>query len=333
MIFFKNPLLLILIPVLLAAAILINKNRKTSTIRFSTSALLKDLGYSYKTVLYKNLHILRLTALTLSIIAFARPQAVIKETLIETEGIDIALAIDISTSMLAEDFSTLNGKRQNRVDAVKDVVREFVKGRYGDRIALVVFSGQSYTVSPLTIDYNWLLTNLDRVYSGMIEDGTAIGSGLAAALNRLKDTNAKSKVVILLTDGRNNMGQLSPLSAAEAAKALNIKVYTIGAGSKGPVPYPTHDMFGNTVYANVIIDIDDETLTKIAQITNAKYFRATDTETLRNIYKEIDTLEKTKIEQKGFYQYKELFHLFLIPCIIILIIEIILKNTTLQRIP
>jgi Ca-activated chloride channel family protein len=177
------------------------------------------------------------------------------------------------------------------------------------------------------------LQNLERLKTGIIEDGTAIGSGIAASLNRLRGTTAKSKVVILLTDGRNNIGEISPLTAAEAAKAIRVKVYTIGAGAKGPVPYPVKDFFGNTVYQPMQIDIDEDTLMKIAEITGAKYFRATDTESLKAIYREIDRLEKSPIEDKGYLQYNELFGLFLIPGLFILFLEIILGNTLLRKIP
>ncbi|MDD2703416.1 MAG: VWA domain-containing protein, partial [Candidatus Omnitrophica bacterium] len=195
------------------------------------------------------------------------------------------------------------------------------------------FASRAYTVCPLTLDYGWLLDNLERVKTGLVEDGTAVGSGIAASVNRLKDAGAKSKVVILLTDGRNNTGVISPLTAAEAAKALKVKVYTIGAGSKGPVPYPVRDFFGNTVYQPVEIDIDEDTLIKIADMTGAKYFRATDTESLRKIYKEINVLEKTVIEEKGYSEYNELFAVFLVPGLLVLLLDIVLANTILRKIP
>jgi Ca-activated chloride channel family protein len=266
------------------------------------------------------------------IVALARPQKRLEETTVETKGIDIALAVDLSTSMFAEDFS-YKGKRQNRLDAVKDVVRDFIRSRSGDRIAMVAFAARAYTASPLTTDYNYLLANLNRIYIGMLEDGTAIGNGLAAALNRIKDTKASSKVVILLTDGRNNMGTISPMTAAEAARALNVRVYTIGAGSKGPVPYPMKDPFGNTVYQQVEIDVDDETLTDIARLTGGQYYRATDFASLKKVYTEIDKLEKTRFEEKRFFEYKEYFHYFLIAALVLLLLETGLKNTVLRRIP
>ncbi len=329
---FQNPWILILLPVAAAVLIYSRKGERQPALRFSTGSLLSGLRSTFKLRLFKGIIILRMSALFLIIIALSRPQLMLQESRIETEGIDIVLAIDTSTSMLAEDFE-LGGKRENRLEVVKDVVDDFIKNRHSDRIGIVAFAANAYTVSPLTLDYGWLMQNLQRVKIGMIEDGTAIGSGISSALNRLKDTEAKGKVVILLTDGRNNAGNISPLTAADAARALNIKVYTIGAGSKGLVPYPAKDFFGNTVYRQVQIDIDDDTLKKIAEKTKALYYRATDTKSLRNIYDEIDKIEKTPIEEKGYTEYKELFHFFLIPALVLLIMEVILKNTVLRRIP
>lgn len=282
--------------------------------------------------MHSGLIFLRLAALILLIIALSRPQSMLQESSIETEGVDIVLAVDVSTTMLAEDLEA-GVSRKSRVNAVKDVVREFINNRHNDRIGIVAFASRAYTVSPLTLDYGWLLQNLDRVKVGLIEDGTAIGSGISTSLNRLKDTQAKSKVVILLTDGRNNAGKISPLTAAEAAEALKIKIYTIGAGTKGLAPFPAKDMFGNKVYQQVKIEIDEELLKQIAGKTHVRYFRATDTKSLRDIYMEINKLEKSHIEEKGYVEYKELFHLFLIPGLALLLLEIILNNTVLRKIP
>jgi len=300
--------------------------------KFSSGDLLGGLRTSWKIRLYKNLTVVRFFALCLVVFALARPRLPLAESKIEVDGIDIVLAIDSSTSMLAEDFK-MGNRRKSRIEVVKEVVEEFVKGRSHDRIGVVAFAARAYTISPLTLDYSWLLQNLERVRTGMIEDGTAIGSGIATALNRLRDTKAKSKVVVLLTDGRNNTGKISPRTAAEAAKALKVKVYTIGAGAQGPVPYPAKDFFGNTVYQRVQIDIDEESLREIASITDGKYFRATDTESLREIYKEIDRLEKTIIEEKGYQEYRELFPFFLIPGLFLVLMEIVLSNTILRKIP
>jgi len=267
--------------------------------------------------------------LALALVKFRLP---IEESKIQTEGIDIILALDTSTSMLAEDF-TLRGKRANRLDVIKNVVENFIQGRKNDRIGIVAFAARAYTVSPLTLDYGWLLENLKRIKIGMIEDGTAIGSGLSVALRRLENTKAKSKIVILLTDGINNAGKISPFLAAEAAKALKVKVYTIGAGTKGMAPYPMKDFFGNTVYQPVKIDIDEDSLINIASKTEGKYFRATDTKSLKEIYAEIDRMEKSPIEEKGYMEYRELFPIFLSIAMVFLLLEILLRNAILRRIP
>jgi Ca-activated chloride channel family protein len=329
---FQNPWILMLLPA--AAAVLMYSRRgdRQPALRFSTGSLLNDPVPTFRLRLFRGIIILRMLVLFLIIVALSRPQLMLQESRIETEGIDIVLAIDTSTSMLAEDFE-LGGKRKNRLEVVKNVVDDFIRNRHSDRIGVVAFAAAAYTVAPLTLDYGWLVQNLQRVKIGMIEDGTALGSGISSALNRLKDSEAKGKVVILLTDGRNNAGRISPLTAAEAARALNIRVYTIGAGTKGLAPYPAKDFFGNTVYRQVKIDIDEETLKQIAEKTKALYYRATDTKSLRKIYDEIDKIEKTPIEEKGYTEYRELFHYFLIPALVLLLLEVILKNTILRKIP
>jgi len=329
---FQNIWILLLLPIIAAVILYSKKGERHPTIRFSTGRLLAGAGSTFKLRLHKGVIMVRLVVLFLIIAALSRPQLMLQESRIETEGIDIVLALDTSTSMLAEDFK-LGGKRENRLEVVKNVVKDFIHNRHSDRIGIVAFASGAYSISPLTLDYGWLMQNLDRVKIGMIEDGTAIGSGIASALKRLKDTEARGKVVVLLTDGRNNAGKISPLTAAEAAGALNIKVYTIGAGSKGLAPYPAKDFFGNTVYKQVKIEIDEEILKKISEKTDARYFRATDTESLINIYDEIDNLEKTPVEEKGYTEYRELFHFFLIPGLVLLIMEVILNNTVLRRIP
>jgi Ca-activated chloride channel family protein len=278
------------------------------------------------------LRYLKATGLVLMVLALSRPQASIEKTRVYIEGIDIVLAVDVSSSMKAMDFR-VKGERVNRLQVVKDVVADFIKKRKNDRIGLVAFSALAYTVCPLTLDHDWLEKNLERVRTGMIEDGTAIGSAISAAVNRLRDTEAKEKVVILLTDGRNNAGRISPVAAAEAARALGIKVYTIGAGTKGLAPYPMKDTRGNTVVRPVEIRIDDELLKQIADITDGRYFRATDTRSLVKIYDEIDKLEKTRMEQTGYDLYRELFGYFLVPGLILLLLEKVLSNTVFRRIP
>ncbi|MEA3328969.1 MAG: VWA domain-containing protein [Candidatus Omnitrophota bacterium] len=329
---FQDPLFLLLIPLVLAGAYCLRKRKIKASLTFPADRLLEHVRPSLKVLLSKNIYLLRIIALCLIAVALARPQSPLEGSKIQTEGIDIVLALDVSTSMRALDF-TLNGKRVNRLDAVKDVVQSFIRGRENDRIGLIGFAAQAYTVSPLTLDYSWLLGNLERVQIGMIEDGTAIGLGLASGLNRLKDTKAKSKVIILLTDGRNNAGDISPSLASETAKSLGIKVYTIGAGTKGLAPYPVRDFFKNKVYRSIKIDIDEDVLRDIAAKTGAKYFRATDTKSLREIYSEIDKMEKTPMEEKGYLEYKELFTVFLSIALALIMLEVGLSNTILRRIP
>lgn len=328
----QSPWFLILAPLLIALVFYKRMRRKKAAIKFSSGKLLSEVETSLKVKMSGHLADLRVAVLVLIVIALARPVWPVAQAKIKTEGIDIVLAVDVSTSMRAEDFE-IGGKRMNRLDVVKDVIEDFIRQRKNDKIGMVVFASRAYTVCPLTLDKNWLLKNLDRVQIGMVGDGTAIGSGIASAINRLKGTKAKDKVIILLTDGRNNTGKIHPLTAAEMAKTLGVKIYTIGAGSRGPVPYPFRDAFGRIVYKPVKIDIDEEALEKIASMTNARYYRATDTESLREIYEQINRLETYTIEEKGYTEYRELFPLFLFPGLVILFLEIILGNTILRTIP
>jgi len=275
--------------------------------------------------------VLRFIGIILIIISLARPQAGNKITEITSEGIDIMLVLDTSGSMQAMDFE-LNGSRVNRLEVAKSVVREFINKRVNDRIGMVVFAEQAFTQCPLTLDYKILLSFLQNVKIGIAGDGTAIGSALGISIQRIKDLKGKSKVIILLTDGRNNLGNLSPQMAAEIARLYGIKVYTIGVGTKGEVPFLINTIFGKR-YIYQRVDLDEETLQDIANITGGKYFRATDSEALLQIYKQIDQMEKTKVEMKTFYEYNELFHYFLIPGIISILFEIVLGNTLLRKIP
>lgn len=334
MIRFANPWLLVLwlfIP-LVVYMVRIFDRRLISSFRFSSGELLKNLKPSFRTRLKGKMIYVRAAAIFFLILAAARPQSVTEKTRIHVEGIDIVLAVDVSTSMLAMDFG-IGTKRVNRLEVVKTVVEDFIKRRLNDRIGIVAFSGLAYTVCPLTLDHQWLDKNLERVQIGMIKDGTAIGSAITASLNRLRDSKSKGKIIILLTDGRNNAGRVSPLAAAEAAKTLGVRIYTIGAGTKGMAPYPFKDSWGNTVLRPIKIDIDDELLQKIADKTDGMYFRATDTESLERIYDKIDKLEKTPIEETGYNIYKELFAFFLVPGLMLLLLEIVLANTYLRKIP
>ena len=283
-----------------------------------------------KTVRYYLRHLpfaLRAAAFALLVVALARPQDVEQNVRTNTEGIDIMLAIDVSGSMLARDF------KPDRITAAKEVAGSFIADRYGDRIGLVAFAGEAFTQSPLTTDQSTLQTLLARIRSGLIEDGTAIGNGLATAINRLRESEAKSKVIILLTDGVNNRGEIAPLTAAEIAKAQGIRVYTIGVGTEGMAPYPAIDMFGNITFVNQKVEIDEKTLTAISDMTGGKYFRATDKAKLKAIYDEINQLEKSKVEVTEHVSYHELYLAWVLAALGLLLAEFLLANLVLKRIP
>lgn len=328
---FANPeflALLVIIPIMIFWYM--KKYRKASgTLRFSNVGIIKNISKTPSQKYRHVLFLLRLVVIALLIVGFARPQSSSKEEQIITEGIDIILAMDVSSSMLAEDLA----RHQNRLDVAKEVAEEFIRGRTNDRIGMVVFSGKSFTQCPLTLDYGILLSFLKEIKIGMIEDGTAIGMAIANCVNRLRTSKAKSKVVILLTDGRNNRGELDPITAARLAKALNIRIYTIGAGGKGEALYPIEDPFLGKRYVPMKVDIDEEVLTKIANITGGRYFRATDKTSLQNIYREIGEMEKTKIEVKQFTRYHELFVNLVLLALGVLVVEIVLANTRFRKIP
>jgi len=329
---FKDPWIILLIPAVLALVMFVRKKQRQTFFRFSSTDITAGLKATWKMRFQNVPYFLRLLIIILFFVALAGPRSVLEETVHKTEGIDIVLAIDTSGSMAAEDF-VLNGKRYNRLDIVKKVVGEFVEARKNDRLGLVAFARLAYTVSPLTTDHAWLKTNLERVRLGLIYDGTAIGSAIVSSVARLKDSMAKSKVVILLTDGVNNSGNMDPIEAAKVAEAFDVKIYTIGAGTGGYVPFPARDLWGRQVYQKRIIEIDEKTLKEIADVTGGQYFRATDTDSLRNIYKEIDKLEKTEIEEYGYREYKELFPYVLMAALFLLAVEIVLNNTLFLRIP
>ena len=273
------------------------------------------------------LPVLRLLALAALVVAFARPRAGVTSENILTEGIDIVLVLDISSSMLAEDLEP------NRIQAAKRVAADFVAGRRNDRIGLVVFAGQAFTQVPLTLDYGVVRDLMDELEVGMVEDGTAVGMGLATAVKRLNASAAASKVVVLLTDGRSNRGEIDPLTAAQMAQALGVRVYTIGAGSRGTARVPVDDPVLGRRYATVRVDVDEETLAEVASTTGGRYFRATDNESLASIYQEIDELETTEIEVQNFTRYTELFHVPLAAGLLLLLIEAGLANTLLRKLP
>ncbi|TMB54720.1 MAG: VWA domain-containing protein [Deltaproteobacteria bacterium] len=305
---------------------------RSAAVRFPTLARLRAVAPAGAARRRLVLGVLRVVALVLLVAALARPQAGTAATKVHREGVDVVLAVDVSGSMLSEDF-TLPSGRASRLDAVKAVVREFVAARPEDRVGLVLFAARPYTQCPLTLDHGWLLQNLDRAKIGMIEDGTAIGSGLATAVNRLRASTAKSKFVVLLTDGQQNAGRITPETAAEAAAALGIKVYTVGAGTRGLAPFPMQDMFGNKVYRPIPVDIDEKTLEKVAQATHGRYFRATDTKSLHDVYAEIDRAEKTPFEAPQFLDYRELYAWLVWPALGLVLAEVALGETVLRKLP
>ena len=322
--------LLLLIP-LLAAWPVLTKGWRPAALRYADVSLVTRSTRSWRVYARPILPLLRILVIAFVIVALARPQTGQAREIITGEGVDIALALDISGSMASLDFEP-----QNRLEAARGVIHDFVGKRPYDQIGLVVFASNAFNQSPPTVDHNVLLRLLNRVELATelgIDDGTAVGMGLANAANMLKDSQAESKVVILLTDGVNNAGQIDPLTAAEAAKSLGIKVYTIGMGRPGQVPVPTTDMFGRerVVYQESVLD--EETLQGIADITGARYYRAIDTAELGQIYDEINRLEQTQIEIESYTRYRELAGLLLLPALLIFLAEMVLRRTVLRKLP
>ena len=326
---FANPkllwLLLLLLP--MVAYYIYRMRQGKATMRISTVAGVRRLPHGPKYYLQHLPFVLRCLATALLIVALARPQSTSKNTSSSTEGIDIVLALDISGSMLARDF------QPDRISAAKEMAANFIMDRPNDRIGLVVFAGESFTQSPLTTDKASLVNILGTVKSGIIEDGTAIGNGLGTAVNRLRESSAKSKVVILLTDGVNNSGQIAPLTAAEIAKSYGIRVYTVGVGTMGMAPYPAIDMWGNLTFQPMKVEIDEKMLTEIAQMTGGQYFRATDNRKLREIYDQINDLERSRVEVENFTRYDECFAPFALLAVLLAVAGFLLRQTWLRRLP
>lgn len=318
--------LLLLLPVLLLIYVLWRRKQQAS-LRMPSLHFLDGIGGGMRVYLRHSVFALRLLALGLIIIALARPQSSSSWSEDRVEGIDIMLTMDISTSMLAMDF------QPNRVEAAKEVAMRFVANRPNDNIGLVVFAGESFTACPLTQDHTTLINRLRSMTPGIIEDQTAIGSGIATAIGRLKDSKAKSKVIILLTDGANNTGNISPKMAADLAKTFGISIYTIGVGSgAGEAPYPIETPFG-TVVRNMPVDLDEPTMRQIAEISGGAYFRATDNESLSAIYKKIDQLEKTKLSTRNYHTTYEEFFIFVLVAALLLLIEFVLRSTLFRTNP
>jgi len=302
-----------------------NKNNKPA---FTISSL-KEFHNSSVSTIQKwvpVLNALRILSVFFLIIALARPQNSNVNETVNSEGLDIVMSMDVSGSMLAEDF------KPNRIEAAKKVANEFVLNRPTDRIGLVIFSGESFTQCPLTTDQNILREQLNSIRSGLLEDGTAIGMGLATAVERLRNSKAKSKIIILLTDGVNNAGLIDPITALEIAKTYKIRVYTIGVGTEGTAPYPAQDAFGNMVMQQMPVQIDEALMQKISTETGGKYYRAKDNNSLSKVYKDIDQLEKTKIEINSFKHYAELFFPYALIGLMSLFLEIALRFTLFRRV-
>ena len=326
---FANPYLLWLLALIvpMIAYYIYRTLQGGAAIRISSVAGVRNAPRTLRYWLRHVPFVLRMAAVALLIVALARPQDVEEQSRTNAEGIDIMLAIDVSSSMLARDFTP------DRLSAAKEVAGEFIADRYGDRIGIALFAGEAFTQSPLTTDKSTLQTLLARVRSGIIEDGTAIGNGLATAINRLRESEAKSKVIILLTDGVNNRGEIAPLMAADIAADMGIKVYTIGVGTLGQAPYPAMDMFGNMTFQMMDVEIDEKTLEEIATRTEGFYFRATDKQKLKQIYDQINTLEKSKVEITDLTIYHERFVELLVLAMALLLAEFILDRIILKRIP
>ncbi|HHL72244.1 MAG TPA: VWA domain-containing protein [Bacteroidetes bacterium] len=327
---FANPeflLLLLIIPVLVYWY-LRRRVHSEGALRYSSLSIIKGIKKPRSQALRHSLFVLRLLALALVIIGLARPQSGQKEEEITTEGIDIVIALDISSSMLAEDF-----RPKNRIQAAKAVAADFIRGRKNDRIGMVVFAAKSFTQCPLTLDYGILLSFMDDIDVGLVDDGTAIGLAIANSVNRLRNSEAKSKVVILLTDGVNNRGEVDPVTAAKVAATYGIKIYTIGVGTQGEALYPVDDPFFGKRYVRMPVEIDEKVLQQVAAITDGRYFRATNKKSLEEVFREIDQLEKTKIEVKEYTRYAELFPGWLQWAMLLLVLEIVLANTRFRKIP
>lgn len=322
-------LLLLLIPYILWY--ILKQSKSEPALQVSDTRAYMFAPKSFRYYLLHAPFVLRLVAMTMIVLILARPQTSNNWQNTEIEGIDIMLAVDVSTSMLAEDL------KPNRLEAAKDVAAKFINGRPNDNIGLTIFAGESFTQCPLTVDHAVLLNLFESIkgdiaQNGLIEDGTAIGMGLANAITRLKDSKAKSKVIILLTDGSNNRGEISPLTAAEIAKSFGIRIYTVGVGTNGTAPYPMQTPIG-LQYVNVPVEIDEATLTQIAGTTDGNYFRATSNSKLEEVYNEIDKLEKTKLNVKEFSKREEEYQLFALIAFCCILLELLLRNSILKKIP
>jgi Ca-activated chloride channel family protein len=332
---FAHPYLLLLLLLLPLLAWLKGKRGSTPAFLYSSLKLVEGLTSVRRSSAGNFLAALRWVVLALFIVALAQPRLMKNHTTVKASGVDIVVAFDMSGSMMSEDF-VVNGKRVNRFNMARMVLKNFIDKRPNDRIGLVVFATQAFIATPLTLDHDFLQENLDRLEIGSInQNQTAIGDALSTAVNRVRDLKAKSKIVILMTDGQNNSGKIDPLTAAQAAQALGVKVYTIGIGIRGTAPMPVgrNPFTGETVYQNEPADVDEDTLQKIAQLDGGKYYRADDAEHFKQIYAEIDKQEKTEAVVNKFTEYKELFPWFVSRGLALLLVEILLAQTVFRKLP
>lgn len=325
---FANPGYLILLGLIIPIIVwyVFKQKKSVPTIQISTLQGFGEKKISFRNILKHVLFAFRILSFSFLVLALARPQSTNSWQNVSTEGIDIIISLDISGSMLAQDF------KPDRLEASKSIASEFINSRPNDRMGLVVFSGKSFTQCPLTTDHAVLINLFKGIKFGLIDDGTAMGEGIATAVNRIKNSTAKSKTIILLTDGVNNAGSIAPITAAEIAKTYGIRIYTVGVGTLGQAPYPVQTPFGTQIQM-MNVEIDEPVLKQIAKMTDGKYFRATNNEKLREIYKEIDKLEKTKIAVKEYRKHKEEFFPFVLIAVLFLFIELLLKFTLLKKIP
>jgi Ca-activated chloride channel family protein len=336
---FAHPWMLLLLLAIPLLAYLQGKHGLAAALTFSSTSTLRAIGKQSAARAGKFLRSLLFVALAIFVIALARPQLGKSLTQVEASGIDIMLVLDVSGSMLTKDF-TIGGEQATRLDAIREVTRKFIEGRPNDRIGIVAFGGRPYVVSPMTLDHDWLMQNLDRIRVGLVEDGTAIGSAMASAANRLNDKKSKSRAIVLLTDGENNAGKIPPSTAAEAVKALNIKLYAIGAGTSGiaPVPIftaqgPLTDMAGNIMYQSQRVEFNEAGLKEVARIADGKFYRATDTKSLEQIYKDIDKMETSTVSVKKYQQYRDLFPICIMSACGLLLGQILLSQTIWKKLP
>jgi Ca-activated chloride channel family protein len=337
---FAHPWLLLLLLAVPLIAYVRGQLGPAPALVFSSTKILRGLGRESAARAGKILRSLLFLSLAILTVALARPQLGKSLTQVEASGIDIMVVLDVSTSMLTKDF-TIGGDSATRIDAIREVTRKFIDGRPNDRIGLIAFAGRPYVVSPMTLDHDWLLQNLERVRTGLVEDGTAIGSAMAAAANRLNDKHSKSRAIVLLTDGENNSGKIPPNTAAEAIKAVGIRLYAIGAGINGiaPVPVfdrtgrPLTDVRGNILYQDQRVEFNDTGLKQVAQIAGGQFFRATDTKSLEEIYRDIDKMEKSTVTVSKYQQYRDLFPICIMAGCGLLLAQVLLSETVWKKLP